>query len=116
MAADLLRPDERALLAAFEDATLPGASFNHAMHVRLAWISLRAFPREEAFARFTAALTRYAASLGKPGKFHAEMTKAYLARIDAQLALVGRDTTFEVFSEASPDLFDRRRFVFPDAV
>ena len=74
------------LIAQFEACRLPGSAFHHAQHVEAAWGYLHRYPVPEAVARFTAALQRFAAAQGAPGKYDAAMTTAYLGKIAERLA------------------------------
>jgi hypothetical protein len=70
---------------------------------------LREAPLAAALARFTAGLKRFAASLGKPGLYHATITWAYLFLIHERMRLgaagaCGAAATWEEFAAANPDL------------
>jgi hypothetical protein len=91
------------LLAAFEAATLPPERFDHAAHVRVAWLLLRRFPALEAAARFRESLQRYATALGKTGLYHETITLAYLFLIGERIARAPA-ATWEEFAAANPDL------------
>ncbi len=99
--------NDRDFLAAFESCTLPEDRFHHRDHIRLAWLMLREAPLAATLVRFTAGLERFAASLGKPGLYHATITWAYLFLIHQRMRLgiapeVG--ATWEEFAAANPDL------------
>ena len=49
----------------FETGAVPGDSFHHADHVRLAFAYLCEYPPLEALDKFTTALKRFATALGK---------------------------------------------------
>ena len=66
-----------------EGCTLSSADFNHAGHVRLAWIYLQQLPFDEAVARTCATIRRYATHLGAQGKFHCTVTEALMALLRA---------------------------------
>jgi hypothetical protein len=74
------------LLRGFEDATLPPAEFDHAAHVRVAYLMLRAAPLDQAAERFGAALRRFAAAAGVPQKYDGELTARYLRLIGERVA------------------------------
>jgi hypothetical protein len=97
--------DDATLLARFEDATLPADAFGHREHVRVAWLCLRAAPFEDAAARLCAALRRFAAANGKPERFHATITWAYLALVDERMHATSA-STFAELEAAAPELFD----------
>ena len=91
------------LIARFEDATLPGAAFDHAHHVEAAWGYLRRFTLPEALARFTAALQRFAAANGATTKYHATITTAYMLLIAERMTETGAEEWTE-FAARHPDL------------
>ena len=95
------------LLAGLEAASLPPGSFNHAAHVRAAFLMLREAPLAEAAARFIAALRGYATALGVPGKYDEALTWSYLRRIHERL-LGGGPCSWDDFAAANPDLLERR--------
>ena len=127
--------DGDALLACFEDATLPNRDFHHADHVRVVWEYLERFPPAEAQARFTTALRRYATANGAPEKYHETITLLYFFLIVERRARLEEGHEWEGFAAASADLLAwknglleryyrpetlasdlaRRVFVLPDA-
>jgi hypothetical protein len=100
--------NDAALIARFEDCTLPGAEFGHREHVRVAWIYLREASFEAAAFRFCAKLREFAASLGKADRYHETITWAYLAIVNERMQVEGGHPDFESFARANPDLFDDR--------
>jgi hypothetical protein len=68
--------EDDAFLAAFESATLPESCFHHKDHVRAAFLLLREVSPAQALVRFTEALKRFAASLGKARLYHETITWA----------------------------------------
>lgn len=99
------------LIARFEDGTLPGRAFNHAAHVQAAWGYLQRHPLPDALARFSAALQRFAAANGAPGKYDAALTEAWFARI-AERMTPGGEADWPSFARRHPDLLVSAR---PDA-
>jgi hypothetical protein len=95
-------------LAALESGSLPEPEFNHAGHVRAAWLYLQqgAFP--EALARMSGALRNYAAVHGQPDRYHETITVAYLALINERLLLRGDAGGWRGFLEQNHELLDRR--------
>jgi hypothetical protein len=91
-------------LAAFESATLREGQFHHADHVRAAWLLLGIYPAAEALNRFAVALSRLAASFQKSSLYHETITWAYLFLIRERIARSGRESSFEEFARANPDL------------
>jgi hypothetical protein len=97
------RLDDDQLLAKFTTASLTGAEFGHADHVRLAWLHLRRWPLADAARRVTAGLQRLAAAHGGPERYHATITWAFLLLVHErqQASPAG---TWEAFAAAHPDL------------
>jgi hypothetical protein len=128
-------PDDE-FMAAFENCTLPGASFHHADHVRMAFLYLQRYPPVEALARFSEALQRYATSLGKTNLYHETITWAFLLLIRERLARAGTPQSWDEFAAANEDLMNwkdnvlkkyyrsetlsselaRKTFLFPDLI
>ena len=120
-------------IASLEDCTLDNAAFHHADHVRMAFLYLQRHPVIEALQRFSAALARFAASRGKPERYHETITWAFLLLIHERMARGGEQGWAE-FSASNVDLLDwngnilkkyyceetlasdlaRTTFVFPD--
>ena len=95
-------------LAALESGALPEADFDHAGHVRAAWLYLQQGSFPQALGRMSAALRNYAAVLGKPDRYHETITVAYLALINERLALRGDGGGWRAFLEQNHELLDRR--------
>lgn len=68
-------PDD-VFLAAFLDARLAPADFNHRGHLRAAWLLLQRRPLEEAVADTCEGIARLATRLGAPDKYHRTLTEA----------------------------------------
>jgi hypothetical protein len=96
------------LIAGFEAYTIPPGAFGHREHVRLAWLYLRRHGRSGAEARLLAGLRAFAAAAGRPDKFDAALTRAWVARIAAATAALPRDHSFEDLLASHPELLDRR--------
>jgi hypothetical protein len=95
--------DDSALLAGFEDASLPNDAFGHREHVRVAWMFVRKHGLPDALHRFATALERFATAKGKPQLYHQTITWAYLLLIQERLAR--RDAeTWDDFIAANGDL------------
>jgi hypothetical protein len=97
--------DDASLIAALESCTLSPEAFPHRAHVQAAWSYLRIAPFGEAGERFCRALRRFAESTGRPQRFHATMSWAYLALIQERSIATPVDT-FEQFAAANPELLD----------
>lgn len=104
---------DQELIAAFENCSLPAENFHHADHVRVAFLYLCQFPILEAIPRFSMALRRFAASLGKPTLYHETITWAFLFLIRERLVLQssdvsGRPPSWEEFKAHNPDLLNQK--------
>ena len=95
-------------MAAFERGSLPGASFHHADHVRMAFLYVSRYPAAEALQRFSAALQRLAAANGKPQLYHETITWAYLFLVRERIARAKeeRPQSWLEFAAVNPDLLD----------
>jgi hypothetical protein len=70
---------DAAFARAFERGEVAPAEFDHAAHMRVAWVYLRESPSlDDALARMRAAIRRFAAAAGKPDKYHETMTVAWM--------------------------------------
>ena len=93
------------LVDGFETGELPPERFGHREHLRLAWCYLTRFGREETERRLLAGLRAFAARAGKPDRFDAALTSAWvgvLAGASRQLDA----PTFEALIAARPELLD----------
>ena len=91
------------LVRGFETGALPPGRFGHREHLRLAWCYLARFGREETERRLLAGLRAFAARAGKPDKFDAALTSAWVAMLTE--ASVQFDTpTFDGLIAARPEL------------
>ena len=94
-------------LERFEAGEVDPASFDHVAHVRLAFEMCERYPFHLALGRYATGLQRVATSIGRPEKYHATITVAFLALVAERRARSGaRD--WESFAAAAPDLLDRR--------
>lgn len=100
------------LIEQFESCALPEAEFNHATHVRTAWIYLCRYPVLEAIQRFSEALKAYAASLGAAGLYHETITWGHIFLIHERMACAGERQTWEGFAAANADILDWRGGIF----
>jgi hypothetical protein len=81
------------------DCSLPSAAFNHRGHVRLAWICLQRFEREQAVDTACDMIAAYAASLGAADKFHRTLSEALM-----RLSWARRRLDWPAFEQASTQL------------
>lgn len=103
--ADLDERDERfeSLLAAVTE----GGTFGHREHVRLTWLAVRAFGIRVAEDLVCRGIQRTARYEGAPQKYHATMSKAWVALVGHHAA-EAEDADFEEFLDRNPPLRDKR--------
>lgn len=88
----------------FENGSLPGDSFHHTDHVRMAFLFLHKYPPLDALARFSSALAKFAAAQGKPNLYNETMTWAFLLLIRERLARTSSPETWDNFAASNRDL------------
>src|SRR5579863_7808872 len=91
------------LIHCFESDTLPGDSFHHADHVRLAFAYLSAYPVLQALEKFAGALKRYAEARGKSQLYNETITHAYFFLIRERMARCAA-VDWEEFARRNADL------------
>jgi hypothetical protein len=91
------------LIQCFETDTLPGDSFHHADHVRVAFAYLSLYPPSQALEKFSTALKRYATARGKPQLYHETITHAYFFLIRERTARL-EITDWDEFARCNSDL------------
>ena len=94
------------LIEGFEDQTLAPERFRHREHVRLTWLLLARYGREETGRRMLDGLRAFAVRAGKPEKFDAPLTRAWVAAI-ADAAAETEASTFESLVALRPELLTR---------
>ena len=94
------------LIEQFESLTLRPESFHHGEHVRLAWIYLSQYPALTALSKFCEGIKRFAASVGKPDRYHETITWAYLLLIHERMAKCATADSWEAFAEANGELLN----------
>jgi hypothetical protein len=94
------------LIAQLESCALPEEQFHHADHLHVAWIYLTRFTAAEAIAKFSETLRAYAASRGKPDRYHETITWAFLLLLNERIRRLGPGITWEQFVALNHDLFD----------
>ncbi|MCC6362736.1 MAG: hypothetical protein IT165_04385 [Bryobacterales bacterium] len=110
--------EDEAFLRAFESLALPPADFRHADHVRLAWIYLRQSRFDEALARLSSSILRFATHHGAAEKYHETITHAWMVLVQHALTQ-SPEATFSDFLAAHPHLLDARtleRYYSPAAL
>jgi hypothetical protein len=94
-------------LVALESCTLSERDFGHAAHVRAAYLYLGVSGFAQALQKIQSAIRGYAASLGKPDRYHETITVAYLALIRQALYERGDGGGWTAFSRDNPQLLER---------
>lgn len=94
-------------LAALEGDALPAGSFDHAAHVRAAYLYLKRRGFIDGMAAFRASLRRFTERHGAAGKYHETITVAFLAVIHERLHAVPAEDGWPEFAARNPDLFAR---------
>ena len=91
----------------FEAGTLDPGAFGHRQHVQLTWLYLRRVGRPEAQRRLLTGLRALATRAGRPEKFSAPLTLAWIARIDCAREALGETHSFDDLLRHDPALGDR---------
>ena len=99
--------DEAAALTAFAQGTLLEEPFNHAEHIRLAWLHLKRWPFADALLRFDTGLRAVVARKGVTDKYHATITWYFLVLVHERWVRCGRPAVWSSFAEANPDLLEK---------
>jgi len=94
-------------LAALESCTLAECDFGHSAHVRAAYLYLRSRDFAAALGKIQDVIRRYAASRGKPERYHETITVASLALIQQVLHERGDAGGWQAFSRSNPQLLQR---------
>src|SRR5205823_7988995 len=95
------------LARAFERGDIRSGDFRHESHLRVAWVYLRECSSvQDAAARMTEALQRFAASVGQTQKYHHTMTMFWMiALADVRAAMP--DASASELLRAHPRLLDK---------
>ena len=105
-----MTPEE--LVQGFTNGALATASFGHREHVQLTWMLLVRHGRAEAEEQLLAGLQAFAARSGRPDRFDAALTRAWIAAIDDAREKTAA-VTFEELIAARPDLLRRSAVGLP---
>lgn len=89
----------------FEASDIDPALFDHEAHIYVGWQYIVAYARNDAVARFDAALRRLTEKIGASDKYNAMITWLFLLLI-AERAQEGED--WSAFRARNSDLFDER--------
>lgn len=94
---------------AFEACETAPAAFDHAAHVRLAYVYLCAHPTEEAAQKMKESLLGFLSHLGiGDGKYHETITRAWILAVDHFMARAQPCSSAADFMAASPELLDSK--------
>lgn len=106
-------------LAALGDGSLPPDDFDHAAHVRAAWLCLRRRGFAGGMAVLRDLLRGFATRHGVPEKYHETITVAFLTLIHERLHAAACSEDWPGFAARHPDLFERdilRRYYRPETL
>ena len=98
-------PNDEFTIERFEAGDIDPARFDHEAHVYVAWLYVNAWHRDEAVARFDAALQRLVRKIGAESKYSAMITWLFLLLI-AERSRDGED--WPAFRSRNDDLFAGR--------
>ena len=95
------------LIRALERGEIANESFHHLSHIHVAWVYLsESSSADEAAAKMRETLQKFAASVGKPEKYHETITVFWIQLLHhIRAANVGR--SLEEIVEANPQLLEK---------
>jgi hypothetical protein len=96
------------LLAGFTAGTTAPGAFDHRAHLRLTWLCLQRHGRSATERLLLTGLQALAARAGRPEKFDAALTLAWIARLHEAAAALPRAHSFDDLLLRYPELLDRR--------
>ena len=117
------RMTDEAFARAFENGSITPAQFDHAAHVRVAWVYLQeAGSMDAALSRMRAGIRRFAVAAGVPEKYHETITVLWM-RLLAEVRAAGASGELSEVLRAHPALADKdlplqyysRELLFSDA-
>lgn len=95
------------LTRALERGEIANENFRHASHLHVAWVYLSETSSvDQASARMRDTLRRFAASVGKPEKYHETITLFWI-RLLAWVRAVASGKTLEEIVESNPRLLEK---------
>ena len=101
--------DDAAFRDALESLALTAPQFDHAAHVRLAYIYLCEHDVETAAARMKRALLAFLAHLGAdPSKYHETLTRAWILAVDHFMSRAAPSASYAEFVAQSAPLLDSK--------
>lgn len=95
-------------LRALDTGTLPLAAFDHAAHVRAAYLYLTRFEFTDALGAMRRSVRSIARRNGKDGLYHETITVAFMTLINERIAAgetEGKDSDWPRFAASHADLF-----------
>jgi hypothetical protein len=95
------------LVAGLEGGTLPPERFGHREHLRVAWFYRSRYGRDQAERKLVEELRSLARRAGKPDRFDAALTRAWVAALDDAAVALGGAVSFDELLRARPALLDR---------
>jgi hypothetical protein len=104
-----ISPADREFLEAFEACQVAPQAFDHAAHVRLAYIYLCGHEVDGAVQRMKGALLAFLAHVGVgPAKYHETMTRAWVMAVAHFMERTAECDGAGAFMAANPELLDSR--------
>ena len=98
---------DEAFTRAFEQGAVTPAQFDHAAHVRVAWVYLHETASlDEALSRMRDAIRRFAAAAGVPQKYHETLTVLWM-RLLAEVRAAGAAGEVADVLQSHPALGDK---------
>ncbi|GAA2095516.1 hypothetical protein [Actinomadura alba] len=85
-----------------------GGAFGHREHLHLAWLAVREHGTMGAHERIGAGIRRVAEYAGRPQKYNATVTRAWIELVGHHVETEPRSGDFDGFLERHPALLDKR--------
>lgn len=98
---------DQAFLGAFESCSLTRDDWDHAAHLRVAWMYLRRAGLEDAVARMREGIYRYDEGTDQICNYHETMTRFWMTRVAESLRGGPPDEGFGAFLDRNPALKDK---------
>ncbi len=100
----MITDDDREFLRSFEQCSLGAKCWNHAAHIRMAWLVLESSSSfDEALSRIKTGIKRFNSTNNSIG-YHETITVAFATIIDSRRR---PGDCFYTFSQSNPDLFTK---------
>lgn len=97
---------DQEFLHALESGTLAQDQFAHAAHVRAGYLYLQQTDFAGALERICRTIRHFAATHGRPDRYHETVTVAYTALIQQHICERGNSGGWEAFARENPELFE----------